>query len=375
MKTGVVLGALAVWAISLGQLRAAPIVIPFRMVNDHIQIPVSIGGRPVEALLDSGSPVTELDIQRGASLGVHADLGASFAPGTQARPGEGYSGQKSISIGGWTSSEPVYLTDLSAVEQMGQDGVIIGADLFRAFVVEVDFDSRQVTLHERPEFKSPEGAFVLPVARRQFGYFSPLTFEGGTPIEANLDLGANASLTLNAATASRLGMSARAGSPRGCIGVVGEQSCKTGLAAARIGLGEITLRDVPLVLASPTDPVFANLPANLGLGVLGRFHLWMDFTGGKVWLKPNSHFSDPYRRTFGCAFRSAGEGLELAGVVKGGSAAKAGLKPGDRVSAIDGAKGPDAMMQAVDAAKLAGRAISLEMADGRLVRMEPGDPV
>src|SRR4051812_35683964 len=104
----------------------APTVIPFELVGDHVEIPVTINGQPMRALLDSGASATEMDsalaqrlslVSRRLTAAMKADatgvitLAPSPTPAMVGLP-DGILQPGLVVVGGWKSPEPVYTADL-----------------------------------------------------------------------------------------------------------------------------------------------------------------------------------------------------------------------------------------------------------------------
>ena len=121
---------------------------------------------------------------------------------------------------------------------------------------------------------------------------------------------------------------------------------------ARLGtlqLGDLAIEGIAGDIFTGDKGAFASpdLSANLGGGVLRRFTVAFDYAAKQMYLAPNADFrrADAFDRS-GLWLLAATDGLDVVDVAADSAALRAGLRPGDRISAIDG--------RAVDAGDLPG---------------------
>lgn len=137
-------------------------VIPFRMEGSQLLFPVTIGGSAdtLHFLFDTGCEVNVLSVQAAIRLGLKDQgngglsgwrKGMAMMPRTQAT---------GITIGGLSVPYPsFYLQDFGGA-RMGNipiDGVM-GYDLLKRYVVEINFQKREMTLYKSGLFHDPPGA-------------------------------------------------------------------------------------------------------------------------------------------------------------------------------------------------------------------------
>jgi hypothetical protein len=96
-------------------------------------------------------------------------------------------------------------------------GGVIGADLFRRFVVEIDPAARRVRLHEPAAWSAPQGAAAVPIDFRAGHPFveTRITLPDGRAIVGpmNVDTGMNRTLTIAVGSHPALAMPAN-GTPK-----------------------------------------------------------------------------------------------------------------------------------------------------------------
>ncbi|MBK8324313.1 MAG: hypothetical protein IPL06_16715 [Betaproteobacteria bacterium] len=246
----------------------------------------------VDFILDTGAPVTVLlDGPRTTALGLDTreakPLGDPANPATPTGViGKGFA----IAFGG------VAYSGLSAVlvpertlpcrerfEAVGFGGVI-GADLFRRFVVEIDTVAKVVRLHEPDAWKPPEGASALA-----------LTFQGRHPFvetrlrmsdgrefdtRLNVDTGLNRALTLVAGSHPAVVMPTQGEVRRSCL-VNGVREDRVGPAVTVHWGGARIAVPSPVYSDSP-NPVDETRTSTIGVGFFQGRRFFIDYRGSRL---------------------------------------------------------------------------------------------
>jgi hypothetical protein len=220
---------------------------------------------------------------------------------------------------------------------------ILGFELFRERVVEVDYAGRRVRLYGADDYTSPATAVVLP-ARLQGGLWhveGRLTLSDGTayPLDLVLDLGAKRVL-FTTPFVRRTGVTGRV-SPTvmGTIGagIAGE----TRFLLARVGAVEVGSvgYQAPVVGFSEGSALDLSLADGVvGTAFLHRFTVVFDHPRSRVLLIPND--ARPEADEFdmsGLPLTSPAPGrVVVHRVLPGSPAAAAGVEPGDLLRGVDG---------------------------------------
>jgi C-terminal processing protease CtpA/Prc len=101
----------------------------------------------------------------------------------------------------------------------------------------------------------------------------------------------------------------------------------------------------------------------IGLPILRRYRVTLDFGGKRMWLAPSANPGAPFERDrSGMNVLIGAEGLRVTHVARGGPAEKAGLKTGDLIVTIDGEMALTANANLTGAP--AGKVLDLALADG-----------
>ena len=136
---------------------APDVTIPFELVVKHVVVQVTVGdSKPLSFVLDTGDKYGLIDIDRAKALGV--TLGQEVNVG-----GAGAQMMKGAMVSGSTFglpqlpgfSQPIVLALplASLAAKLGSDfDGIIGADFISAFVVELNYQTRTLTLHDKDTF-------------------------------------------------------------------------------------------------------------------------------------------------------------------------------------------------------------------------------
>ncbi len=273
---------------------SAPVELAYREgAGGLILLRGRVNGRAdVEFILDTGAPVTVfIDGPRTAALGLDTTgakpLGDPSNPATPVGViGKGFA----VSFG------RVAYRGLSAVvvpertmpcrekfEAIGFGGVI-GADLFRRFVVEVDDSARVVRLHDPKAWRLPEGATAMPLAFRGRHPFveTRLTLADGREVATrmNIDTGLNRALTLAAGGGTAIAMPAQGEVRRSCL-VNGVREDRLGPPVTVSLAGVAIAVQAPVYTDSP-NVVDGERTSTLGAAFFKGRRLFIDYPGSRV---------------------------------------------------------------------------------------------
>jgi len=329
-----------------GQLRPTPVAtIPFELHRNKILIPVEISGTVMELVLDSGSPPLVLtspdDLDR---LGL-AEAGRLTVRG--AGGGAALQGRVAVDVDARIGGVPVSVAQVVALpladsfrESTGRPYQgIIGLDLLRQWVAELDFEANELRLYEPDAFEYQGPGSSLP-----------LRIEGGHPhargwltvgdeqareVELVLDTGARNAIAITPEAVPNLAFpsdTVRDELGRGASGVI------DGLVGRirEIRLGEQTIRDVVSTFPDPGEGVTPGAQVSIGTELLRRFRVVFDYPHDRVILEPRPALGQPFVwNPSGLHFRQRGDSLVVGRVRADSPAALAGIEVGDVLLAID----------------------------------------
>jgi len=317
--------------------------VPFELVNNHIYVAVKLDGKgPFRLLCDTGG-ANIITPELAAALGLKTE-GALQGRGVGEKSEDvGLTKVAALEIGDATLHDQVFavfpLGPFAAVEGIPQSG-LIGYEVFKRFVVKVDYEKSLLTLTV-PSAYVPSG--VGQVVPFKFNNHVPQV-EGeidGIPGRFDIDTGSRASLSLLAPFAEKHGLKVRYGAALEAVTGWGVGGAARGLVtrAKLLKLGNVEVGRPVMELSLQTKGAFIDpyVAGNVGAGVLKRFNITFDYAHQQLVFERNGNdrLPDTYDRA-GMWLNLADGAFEVKDVVAGGPAAAAGLKVGDRILAIDG---------------------------------------
>jgi PDZ domain/Aspartyl protease len=317
--------------------------VPFVLANNHIYVDVLLNGRgPYRLLCDTG----------GANIitpGLAAELG--LKPEGQLE-GAGV-GEKSEDIGivkvvktdlgaAYLNNQVFYVFPMQSFAQV--EGVpavgLVGYEVFRRFVVRIDYEGSRLTLLEPSNFKYTGTGTAVQF---KFNEHIPQV-DGeidGIAGKFDIDTGSRSSLDLMGPFIEKNGLEEKY-QPRveGVTGWgVGGASRSAVTRASVLKLGGVSIDKPVTELTLQTKGAFTDqyVAGNVGAGVLKRFNLVFDYGNQVIYFEPNANYAKPdvFDRS-GLWINSAENGYEIVDVIAGGPAEAAGLKVGDRIRRVDG---------------------------------------
>jgi predicted aspartyl protease len=300
----------------------------------HLLIPVSINGDPASAVVDSGASVTVVDLSFANKIGLK--LGRRGRATGIAGKVPAWLAHAQLEIGGRPLDiRFLVVIDLAAINTFEARPVqlILGRDLFEGNVVEIDFAATLMHMTPRRSFTNP-GDPPLPLSRAG-GLPSVPVALNGIPAAATFDLGAAAPLLMDRAFVERNRLFAgRRSSTRMITAADGARDAIIST-LDEVTLGGTIFRDVPALAAADLD---GKTPATVGIDLLSRFRLTIDFGGKRLWMRPYPGAADgPFAKDrSGLSLRAERDRLIVAHVAGGSPASLDGWHVGDVVTAING---------------------------------------
>lgn len=313
-------------------------LIPFELFRGNRMIlNGSINGVETAMILDSGAGVTALDIEFAKKLGL---------TGGQKIDAQGTGGQQdaelfqnvTIEAGNLKiSGATVVAIDLSNIAKaIGRPiPVILGRELFMSSVIGIDFDKREMTLSPATGFVAPAGATEVKLKREGTLHYMSISLDGLPPVDAAIDLGNGGALSISREyheAHPQFAALPYAVSMGGGVGGLHEMKRTT---LPKVNVAGFELTSVPTDLGSLSNGPYAN-KANAGIQLFKPFKLTLDLGHDRLWLKRNDKLASFARDRTGLVTLLEGDHFNVLFVTPGSAADKAGLKQGDRLTAIGG---------------------------------------
>lgn len=305
------------------------------VVGRGIFTSVTVNGQVVRGLLDSGATDHAIDTEVARTLGIRATGRRVTTLGVGGVSRGFYSDLVDLLIGGRMFARSTVaildLSDLSA--RLGQPvQMLLGRPLFNAMAVEMDFGLRTARLWDRMRFAEPKDSTPVKLSGLMGLMTAPVILPGGT-VYAAVDTATMPGLVVSPAGAERLGLLKDQSKVSTTLlgGVAGVHEGRI-TSAATLKLADKTFEDVPVRISPrPVGP-----EAVLGLEILSRFRLHLDFGYQRMWMKaegPQPPFQHDLLGLFG---ESSPDGVKVTHVARGSPAEKAGLVIGDVIVRVNG---------------------------------------
>ena len=246
----------------------------------------------VDFVLDTGAPVTVLiDSERTAALGIDTSNPRRLGPsGDPAVPIGVIRGGLTLAFGDLTldalTAAVLPEASLACPDRFRTAGFagVIGADLFRAFVVEVDPKARRVRLHDPGAWKLPPGAVEVPLGFDRGHPFvdTKVTLPDGrfVTLPMHLDSGMTSALALVADGDSVLAMPEGGEVTKACF-VSGLREVRSGPAVS-VGLGSATFSGVATSFSAKDDRPAVQQRGAVGSGLLSQRPYALDYPGKRL---------------------------------------------------------------------------------------------
>lgn len=267
--------------------------VPFRF-DDRVIVPATVNGvREVTLILDTGAPEKDLSILQ---PGLVDELGLTITETYTSRGGFdlGIAEGARVQIGEFDFRSESVLVALERRENFPEQDGIVGRLVFDSCVATLDFDREVLTLTRPRSFEAPEG-WVMTELTIEDGVpvvEATAEFEGGrsVPLRLFADLGSREPLML--LTRPGRGIVPPEGAPREFIGssAYGEVHGRRGRLAAL----HIAGFELPGLEAAFVDPGSgpelgpSGIDGNVGIQVLSRFNIVLDYGRHRLLLKPRA---------------------------------------------------------------------------------------
>lgn len=338
--------------------------IPFNLVHNLIVIPVRINSsQPLNFILDSGVKNTlithlyhndSLDLKEINKITING-LGEGHA--IEAYESDGNEmfmrGIKGINHRVYVLLEDVF--NLSNYMGMPVHG-IIGYDIFKNFIVKIDYSSKMLTLY-RPDAalkkKRKAEEYPLHIEKTKAYVYGKVRQHNGDTVKVKLviDTGASHSLSLYLPSDGRLTLPPKVMKAYLGRGLSGDLHGKIGRLDA-FSLGRYELEDLPASYPDESSIKMAinmgGRNGNLGSDVLSRFTVIFDYPHSRLTLIPNRRFKEPFNYNmagFEVVTPLPGTNFYvISNVVEGSPAKLLGLEPGDQLLDINGRKCAELML-------------------------------
>ncbi|EOR93476.1 hypothetical protein ADIARSV_3361 [Arcticibacter svalbardensis MN12-7] len=293
----------------------------FKLVKNLIVIPVKINQKgPYNFLLDTGigmclitnpSLIDTLNLTNLGSIRI-----TGFGQGNELRAS--IASKISMQIGRTqTDSIPAIILNQDLLELSETLGIpihgLIGYDFFNSFIVEIRYSTQRLILHPFEQgFKGKKHTFIpISLEDKKPYVLVAMKSDNGTtiPLKLIIDTGAGHAISLESYKGKSFLLppkNIKANLGVGLLGPINGHIARI----KELKISKFTLTDVVSSFPEYTETVkgfvFPNRNGNLGNPVLKKFQVTFDYSRKGIYLKPSSHFKEPFEHDM--------SGLELISI-------------------------------------------------------------
>lgn len=228
---------------------------------------------------------------------------------------------------------------LSSVYGFPIDG-IIGYSVLSKFIIALDYDSLKIAFYSQGDFKLPKGGWsfqpiITTLPLQTITVSDAKTYQ--SRVLYDMGAGLNFLFTKEYIKDSSLLKKRRMLYNKQAEGLGGKVDLLyTVIKSAK--LGPYKFRKVPILIYDDIHNIlsYPYMSGIIGNDILRRFNVIMDYKKSLFYLKPNSHFKDPFDYSYSGMELYLIEGSIIIGdVAKGSPAEKAGLKEADIILSVN----------------------------------------
>jgi hypothetical protein len=262
-----------------------------RAKTGHLLVPAKINGREVGwFIFDTGAGMSCIAKPLATELGLPA-AGETTADGNAGAQATTFRRAESFEFGPVRLDRTLLVElDLAAIAQALGEPIagVIGYECFFAGVFEIDVTAPSISVR-------PTASFALPATERWHDFqligrrpHLAAQIEHQTSATFMLDLGSNEGVTLYSPTVQQLRLlEDRETTPSQHGGIGGMQPARKGTLRTFTLAGQ-TLADVPATFSQASSGLFASTAkaGAIGVRVLGKFRILIDYSGNRLALVP-----------------------------------------------------------------------------------------
>jgi predicted aspartyl protease len=320
--------------------------IPFELFGNLILLQVRVNDSDaLRFILDTGADTSVIDAQRAEGLGL-TPQGKIVASGAAGSAEATFTRGVSVSLPGVeVLDQTIYVLPLESLSALGRriDGVL-GNDVLKEFVLEIDYSARTINLYEPRGYRYSGTGKIIPLTMDEGLLFvrASITPQGRAPIEARfeIDSGSTGAILLNTpfVESHKLLATVPKTIQTNSGGVGGTAKMLIGR-VNNVRLGRFLINHPITHFSQATEGDYASSKYDglIGDRILGRFRVIVDYSRRQMILEPTPHFAEPYEVDMsGMELVTDGDDLLIDDVDEHSSAVEAGVQEGDILVSING---------------------------------------
>ncbi|MEM6719763.1 MAG: aspartyl protease family protein [Bacteroidota bacterium] len=332
----------------ISHIEAQEAIIPFEKDGlMYIKVKMNTHEEPLNFVFDTGASTAVLDEKVAERIGVKANY---QQPATGASGTEMYNialSQK-FHIGNITLSDAhTVLVDLERIAKRGNLPIhgIIGADIMKEFVTQIDYDQNVLRLYKNADDIQEKAGYTAINANLDYATIPEIdlefTLENGQKFKGNFlfDSGANITFLLNTPFAKEKKIEDQLTKiiENKAEGLTASTSFKIGKAASA-KLVDFTFGEMPMEVSNSTSGVMADggYAGILGIKIISRFNCILDYKNEKIYLQPNKTYAETFEfPRSGISLAKEENAIKISNVVTAAEAYEKGIREGDVLLEID----------------------------------------
>jgi len=296
---------------------------------------------PMWFILDTGETWSILDVDKAKELNIKSDGNRTLDLGQTYTVTTTFARDASLDISGVKVPVNVLAVMPAKFRHAPQIVGLIGSDLFKRFVVKIDYTTKSIELFEPSGYEYTGRGEILAFEIIEDIPHLTVNISKGNASSLNcnllIDTGASQTVMLYAPFVEKHKLlESTDGAIKLKAGGLGGGDFNYKVRAKAVKIGNVTFNN-PLINFSTGRGSADRRDGVLGNGFLDRFNVIIDYSRKHVILEPTERLNVPTDFDF-LTFKitQQGKGYVIADLLQTSTAAQAGLKTGDVLLAVDG---------------------------------------
>ncbi|HVB02525.1 MAG TPA: PDZ domain-containing protein [Chitinophagaceae bacterium] len=323
---------------------------PFQeLSNGVILIKGCIDDKPdsLNFILDSGSGGIGLDSATCAYLKLPLTHSGRTIRGIGGKKKVPYANDNTLNLPGGLQVDSLnfHVSDyelISEVYGIKIDG-LIGYSMLKRYIVRINYDTHIISVYTPGKIKYGHGGDLLkPIMFAIPAIPAPLRNGVSTASRYYFDTGAGLCMLLSEHFVKDSSLLAKRKRWQKVIptegqGLIGRLNMSITVIKG-MKVGKYWFEDVPIYLFNDISNVmeYPELGGLIGIDLLRRFNITLNYPAGEIYIIPNTHFYDPFDYSYtGLVIYFIDGKVRITDVMKGSPAEKAGFQPGDLLIAVN----------------------------------------